>query len=63
MSENNYNYKIMCSICERCYWINGNSDEELDEQSGCWDDVCEHLAEGGKYQIVSSEPKEIEEVL
>lgn len=52
-----YNHKIKCLKCFGLFWVSGNN-EEVDP--GSFADVCKCLEDGADFEIVDSEPVELE---
>ena len=48
-------YAVKCTQCGAVIWIRGTEHELMDNDPD-WDDACDHVKNGGDYEITDSEP-------
>lgn len=56
-------YTLKCLTCGEHVTIRGTAEYDvnavsLDENDSNWSDACEHIAAGGDYDIIDSEPED-----
>jgi hypothetical protein len=54
------NFKLKCAVCGETFWVCGSDEPDtgvvnLSEREEAWRDACEHVKDGGDYEIVDHE--------
>ena len=58
-------YAVKCATCGTIVWVRGSFEPdtnalELSDRDSAWADQCQHLKDGGEFDIVDSEVEDDE---